>query len=142
MNNATNKTNEEAADLLEKHLDFFAGTTQWVFTLAIAALRSTPPATGAAAMREAIALLRNASQQSHTAHFDKTGGSGSGCPECIRARDLREKADAILRALPAPEVPSEVREWVRIHMGTSNGDSLHDRLERFVRDWIRKEYGL
>ena len=65
---------------------------------AIALLRS--PAPGAVAMRKAIALLRSASQQSHAAHFDKTGGSGTGCPECIRARELREKADAILRDIP------------------------------------------
>lgn len=52
------------------------------------------------------------------------------------------RAIAAIRALPAPEVPSEVREWIRIHMDTLNGDSLHARLERFVRDWIRKEWGL
>lgn len=62
--------------------------------------REAHPAPGAAAMRKAIALLRSASQQSHEAHFDKTGGSGTGCPECIRARELREKADAILRDIP------------------------------------------
>lgn len=74
-------------------------------TVALERLTEVSPAPGAVAMREAITLLRDASYQNHTGHFDKTGGSGSGCPECIRARDLRDKADAILRALPAPEVP-------------------------------------
>jgi len=51
------------------------------------------------AMREAIAVLRQASSQSHSGHWDSTMQHGAGCPECIRARELRDKASAILRAV-------------------------------------------
>ena len=48
------------------------------------------------ALEQACALLRDASQQSHSAHFDRTMQGGIGCPECIRARQLREQANAAL----------------------------------------------
>jgi hypothetical protein len=46
--------------------------------------------------REACSLYRNASIQDHTAHLDKTGQNGMECPECIRARRLRERADRLM----------------------------------------------
>jgi len=48
-------------------------------------------------LEEALKLYREASFQSHSGHWDKTGGSGTGCPECIRANGLREQADALAK---------------------------------------------
>lgn len=45
---------------------------------------------------EAMTIFREASYQSHNGHWDKEGTHGVNCPECIRARALREKAEAIL----------------------------------------------
>ena len=47
-------------------------------------------------LREAVDILRDASYQSHSGHWDATQQGGAGCPECIRARELRDKADAIM----------------------------------------------
>lgn len=41
-------------------------------------------------------IYRNASYQGHSSHWDKTMMGGAGCPECIRARKLREEADALM----------------------------------------------
>lgn len=49
-----------------------------------------------ARLREALELYKNASYQSHNGHWDMTMQGGVGCPECIRARELRVKADEIL----------------------------------------------
>lgn len=135
MNNATNKTNEEAADLLEKHLDFFAGTTQWVFTLAIAALRSTPPATGAAAMREdLLAVCREG--------IVAGASRSSGTPNTI-ARFLVDKYLAI-RPLPAPEVAEAVRLeipiCVRIWCEQVEMRGTNTFADRMLRDWLRERY--
>jgi len=59
---------------------------------------------------QVIELYRSASYQSHSAHFDPTGGSGSGCPACLRAIELRADARAILDSLAQPAAPSEVKE--------------------------------
>lgn len=46
-------------------------------------------------LNDTCALLRQASYTNHSAHFDPTHGNGSGCPECIRARELVAEADAL-----------------------------------------------
>ena len=43
-----------------------------------------------------IDLLRQASSQSHSGHWDKTGGGGSGCRECIRSYEIRERVRGLL----------------------------------------------
>jgi len=52
-----------------------------------------------AVLREACQIYRKASQQGHAAHWDRTMQGGAGCLECIRALELREKADALTAAL-------------------------------------------
>ena len=42
---------------------------------------------------KAYELLRTATFGAHSAHFDPTHGSGSGCPECTRMREIRAEAD-------------------------------------------------
>ena len=49
-------------------------------------------------LREAVDILRKATYQSHNGHWDMTGGSGSGCPECMRAREARAEADEWLNS--------------------------------------------
>jgi hypothetical protein len=46
-------------------------------------------------VEEAYHKMREAAFQNHSAHFDKTGGSGAGCPECLRIRSLRREAEKI-----------------------------------------------
>ena len=46
---------------------------------------------------EACNLYRESGRQDHSNHFDRTGQSGLGCPECIKAKELRNKADALLK---------------------------------------------
>lgn len=41
-------------------------------------------------------LYRQASFQSHSGHWDSTMQHGKGCPECIRANDLRKQADEMM----------------------------------------------
>ena len=41
-------------------------------------------------------IYRNASYQGHDSHWDKTMRGGAGCPECIRAKELRAHADSIM----------------------------------------------
>lgn len=48
-------------------------------------------------LREALKFLEEASYQSHSGHWDSTMQHGAGCPECIRARELREKAKSALK---------------------------------------------
>ena len=45
---------------------------------------------------KACRLYKRASVQGHYGHWDSMGTFGANCPECIRARELREKANAIL----------------------------------------------
>ena len=52
-------------------------------------------------LRKAMELYREASYQGHSAHWDKTGGSGTGCPACIRATELRAQARQIVDAIDA-----------------------------------------
>lgn len=58
-----------------------------------------------ARLREALELYKNASYQSHNGHWDMTMQGGKGCPECIRARELRVKADEILAKDALKETP-------------------------------------
>ena len=51
---------------------------------------------------KANALLREASFQSHSGHWDNTGGSGSGCSECIRSYELMNEAEALTKAGTLP----------------------------------------
>lgn len=56
-----------------------------------------------ATFRRACELFEKASYQSHSGHWDETMQGGRGCPECLRARALREEAEALLRtAAPLP----------------------------------------
>lgn len=50
-----------------------------------------------AAYEEAYGIAYQATFQSHTGHWDKTGQHGAGCPECIRAHEARENCDKALR---------------------------------------------
>jgi hypothetical protein len=38
------------------------------------------------------ALLRDGALSAHTGHWDRTGGSGSGCPVCIQQREASAAA--------------------------------------------------
>ena len=46
-------------------------------------------------LKRANALLLDASLPNHTGHWDSRGTSGANCPECLRARELREQAAAL-----------------------------------------------
>jgi len=52
-------------------------------------------------LKKALELYRDASYQGHSSHWDKTGGSGSGCPACLRAIELRAQARQIVDTLDA-----------------------------------------
>lgn len=44
-------------------------------------------------LNKACDLYKEASYQSHSGHWDREGTGGRHCPECIRARELRDLAD-------------------------------------------------
>ena len=50
-------------------------------------------------LMSAMDLYKQASFQSHSGHWDKTGGSGAGCPACIRANELCQQAQARIAEL-------------------------------------------
>ena len=52
-------------------------------------------------LRKAMELYREASYQGHSSHWDKTGGSGSGCPACLQAIELRAQARKIVDEIDA-----------------------------------------
>lgn len=54
-------------------------------------------------VEEAMKLYKDASYQSHNGHWDTTGGGGSGCPQCIRAHELRDKAELVLASTERPQ---------------------------------------
>lgn len=47
-------------------------------------------------LEKACFLYKNASYQNHSGHWDPTGRSGGGCPECMRAMTLRDEADILV----------------------------------------------
>jgi len=47
-----------------------------------------------------IEILRDASIQSHSGHWDPQGTYGANCPECRRAHKLRNSANEILKGVP------------------------------------------
>jgi hypothetical protein len=47
-------------------------------------------------LKRAYRKMTEAASQYHSAHFDPTGQSGLGCPQCIRATKLRGEAQRIL----------------------------------------------
>ena len=47
-------------------------------------------------LRHACEIYKSASYQGHNSHWDLTMSGGAGCPECIRARELREEADKLI----------------------------------------------
>jgi hypothetical protein len=49
-------------------------------------------------LAEAYEIMREASFQSHSGHWDPQRTGGQNCPECIRSRTLREKADSLASA--------------------------------------------
>jgi hypothetical protein len=49
-------------------------------------------------LAEAFQIMRDASFQSHYGHWDRDGTGGLNCPECIRSRELRERADELAQA--------------------------------------------
>lgn len=49
------------------------------------------------AYENAYRIAYQATYQSHSGHWDKTGQHGAGCPECIYAREARENCDAALQ---------------------------------------------
>lgn len=72
-------------------------------------------------LRQACEIYRDASYQSHTGHWDSTMQHGAGCPECIRARKLRAKADAIMEQANAHgDISAASADKVRRVVGTLN----------------------
>ncbi len=69
-------------------------------------------------LKKALELYRDASYQGHSSHWDKTGGSGSGCPACLRAIELRAQARQIVDTLDARAAQIEKGEHDDSH--TSN----------------------
>lgn len=63
-----------------------------------------------AAYENAYRIAYQATFQSHTGHWDKTGQGGRGCPECVRAREARENCDAALREGLAALIDRAARE--------------------------------
>ncbi len=61
-------------------------------------------------LKKALELYRDASYQGHSSHWDKTGGSGSGCPACLRAIELRAQARQIVDTLDARAAQIEANE--------------------------------
>ena len=61
-------------------------------------------------LKKALELYRDASYQGHSSHWDKTGGSGSGCPACLRAIELRAQARQIVDTLDARAAQIEREE--------------------------------
>lgn len=49
-----------------------------------------------ARLKEAMEIYKQATYQSHLCHWDNAGGSITGCPECIRAREARDQAQRIV----------------------------------------------
>lgn len=47
--------------------------------------------------QEAYARAFKATYQSHNGHWDSTGQSGAGCPECIRASEARQDCQNIIK---------------------------------------------
>jgi len=43
--------------------------------------------------KKAYKRMREAANQSHSGHWDMHGTHGRNCPECIRAKRLRDEAD-------------------------------------------------
>ena len=43
-------------------------------------------------LTNAFEMMTLASLQSHNGHWDSEGNAGRTCPECIRARELRDSA--------------------------------------------------
>lgn len=127
-------TNEEAADALKRLIyPTHAPYHNEVIRLAITALRSTPPATGAAAMREAcLEAVRKCNV------IGERGTEGNWFGGVLAAL---EQAEADMRALPAPEVPEAVRAWAHCHDSYSSTRRTWEA-DTDMRDWIMKEYGL
>ena len=46
-------------------------------------------------LRLAYDALRHATLAAHSSHFDRTGGSGTGCLACIDIRAARKNADEV-----------------------------------------------
>lgn len=59
------------------------------------------------AYRRAYEIAREATLQSHSGHWDPTGGSGSGCSECQRARNARAECDEILASASSRRSPED-----------------------------------
>lgn len=80
----------EACALAARRLPAGADETQLRAQLARSEIRG-------AAYEAAYAIAYHATFQSHSGHWDSTGQSGLGCPECIKAREAREHCDKALR---------------------------------------------
>jgi hypothetical protein len=94
-----------------------------------------PPLKG---LTEAFHVMRRATMQGHTAHWDPTGSYGAGCPECKRASDLREKAehlwhDAKMRFLVRPALDLEaVRDKLSLRLVSIYGTGADTKQYRGV----------
>ena len=51
-------------------------------------------------LKQAAALFREASFQSHSSHWDSHGTNGANCPACSKASSLRRQADDLLTKPP------------------------------------------
>ena len=60
-------------------------------------LNKPPRSREAAALDIARQALQDVRFVSHTAHWDKTGGAGRGCPACLEQRETYEKIQRALR---------------------------------------------
>lgn len=55
-----------------------------------------PPQETIELLLAACDLYKQASYQNHSEHWDSAGPGGRNCPECNRAKTLREQAHTIL----------------------------------------------
>lgn len=74
-------------------------------------------------LREVADAARAVGLTSHSGHWDRTGGAGSGCPECKRQWEWYEPLSAALRALdtPPPSVAPEPDNDDDLPEGTCDG---------------------
>lgn len=131
--------NEEAYRVLGSTTLMLPRPVMEAIQVAMVALR-VPPATGAAAMREACAAECDALQHDFKIEADDAQRKGLFNQEndyAMRSYGARACAAAI-RALPAPEVPEAVREWCRYMDSSQLGTNTVPA--HALRDWIRKEY--
>lgn len=132
-------TREEAAFELSKLLTFLNGEPRIVaaIEMAIAALRSP----GAAEMR--VALIEVAARA--RMNFITTDEAWADRHQpCSMTKAVTPIVDDWLarHALPAREVPDEVRAWVASYDDEATAGAHHLAVDDALREFYRKEYGI